>query len=319
MFNILLQCKYNSLNLIFLAINLLFFSCTKEVTIDLPQFEPKLVVDCLFGHDDTLRLNLSKTKGILDFNEKKAIENALVIISEEGNNPDTLYHAGDGKYISKLIAKLTQSYTLDVSAPGFPTVNANDIMVHASPNMGNVSYIENIYVDEEAGYIVSQARIEILDDGTGKNYYELILRNRHLIPARNTDELRISNVIYLQSIDPVLSNESDIEYHPESLIFSNELFKGHSYILTVNYVTQPQYIHNNDLLEYDHDLIIILRKTSKAYYQFKKHLTRHLYHQESDFWSGVGEPVPMFSNIKGGYGIFAAYSGITDTIINSVR
>lgn len=59
----------------------------------------------------------------------------------------------------------------------------------------------------------------------------------------------------------------------------------------------------------------VLRTTSQAYFNYRKYWIRHKNNQQTGnriedplFISLVGDPVPMYTNVEGGYGIFAAYN-----------
>ena len=59
----------------------------------------------------------------------------------------------------------------------------------------------------------------------------------------------------------------------------------------------------------------ILRTTSRAYYKYRKSWIRHSNNQQIGnqieellFMTLIGDPVPMYTNVEGGYGIFAAYN-----------
>jgi hypothetical protein len=50
----------------------------------------------------------------------------------------------------------------------------------------------------------------------------------------------------------------------------------------------------------DIDYILELRSISKEFYAYKKRLIRHVENQCSDIWDGMGNPLPMYSNIEMG-------------------
>ena len=76
----------------------------------------------------------------------------------------------------------------------------------------------------------------------------------------------------------------------------------------------PIKYNTGELVDPDYKLIVVLRSVSESYYRYKKMLPEHLNAQQYDFWQGQGDPVEMFTNIEGGYGIFGAYSTVRDTL-----
>lgn len=115
------------------------------------------------------------------------------------------------------------------------------------------------------------------------------------------------------SSDPVIKSEGLMDYEPNSILLSDELINGKSYKLKINYA--PPFRPD----EPNYKLIIQLRSVSEQYYKYSKSLSIHKFYQESSIWNGMGTPVPMSSNIEGGYGIFAAYSVTTDTIFKTIK
>ncbi|MFP5471942.1 MAG: hypothetical protein ACLGGV_10145, partial [Bacteroidia bacterium] len=58
-----------------------FFSCTKEVKIDLPKAEQKMVVNCLFTKDSNFLVNLTELNDAFD-NQVYVINNAAISLYE---------------------------------------------------------------------------------------------------------------------------------------------------------------------------------------------------------------------------------------------
>jgi hypothetical protein len=64
----------------------------------------------------------------------------------------------------------------------------------------------------------------------------------------------------------------------------------------------------------DIHFILRFRAVSKNYYQFKNDFHQHLESGYYDIWDGTGEVVRLNGNIQNGYGIFAGYSEVIDTL-----
>ncbi|MBN2777107.1 MAG: DUF4249 family protein, partial [Bacteroidales bacterium] len=56
------------------------------------------------------------------------------------------------------------------------------------------------------------------------------------------------------------------------------------------------------------------RSISKEMYDYRKSLIKHVYNQQTGDVQLFGDPVPMFSNIKNGLGVFAGYSEVFDSL-----
>jgi len=285
-----------------IAIILVFLSCfilgcEKEVQIDLPEHKTQPVLNCLFSQDSIFKVHLSKTVSIVN-NFSSKISDATVHLYENELFIEELTFDGN-IYTSTILPKTNIKYQIKVNTPKFQNITAFDY-TPSKPNFISTSYQENVYTDEE-GYDMSQLTIEFQDNPNKKNYYEVVFYAK--------EETSIPFVPYFdeKNNDPVLLNEELLKLAPEILVFSDELFNGTTYKLKINYSS----------IEDNLGLKIYFRHITENYYNYKKRLIIHLYNQEHDIWEGVGEPVTMYTNIEGGYGIFAGYSEITKLLKNN--
>ncbi len=280
----------------FILLSLVIFSCEKEIQIDLPEHKAQPVLNCLFSQDSIFKVHLSKTTSIVN-NFPSKISDATVHLYENELFIEELTFDGN-IYTSTILPKTNKKYQIKVNTPKFQNITAFDY-IPSKPNLISTSLQKNAYTDEE-GYDMGQLTIEFQDNPNKKNYYEVLLivkeTNRPYAPYY--DE---------KNNDPVLLNEESLAYEPESLVFSDELLNGSTYKLKINYSS----------IEDNLDLKIYFRHITKNYYNYKKRLIIHLYNQEHDIWEGVGEPISMYTNIEGGYGIFAGYSEITKILKNN--
>lgn len=285
---------------------LLLFGCTKEINIELPVKEPKIVVNSLFSDDTQVSVFIFKTR--TPFDEKEfLIENANVLLYT-GNTTDTLQYMGEGIYTSNLLSKVNTEYQLEVKANGFEKVTTRDYIPNQIPQPVISSFKDSIGVDEE-GYYYSQFTISFIDNANEKNYYEVFIE--HLLFE---DEIWSRNCF---SKDLIIAYEGLNNYHPNTIIFSDDFINGIEKELSINYY--PVTYGNptggqGELVDTNYKVIVHFRSISESYYKYKKRLVVHLAGQEFDFWAGSGEPVQMFSNVEGGYGIFAGYTEKVDTI-----
>jgi len=135
-------------------------------------------------------------------------------------------------------------------------------------------------------------------------------------PNKYTSSYSISFQIEPVIADPVLRAESDLDYSPFTYLFSDKLFNGQQYLMknkfmsavtggyfTTSFAPEPK-VH-----------YAILRTVSRNYFNYRKLWLRHYRNQqignkveEPISTTLLSSPIPMYSNIKGGYGIFAAYN-----------
>ncbi len=279
---------------IFLASN----SCTREVTIDIPEHAPKPVLNCLFANDSIFKVHPGMSSSILG-------EPLLITDGEEiklyGNNTflESLIWE-NGAYVSSTTAQANVQYQIEWEKDG-NKITSSDYIPEPSP-IESASYRDSAGIDE-FGDKYSECTIVFTDNPQQTNYYEISLlinytRDGEIIPYRPS----------VFSSDPIVKAEGLDEFEPLSIIFSDEMINGNTYELKLNYFT---YILDENS---QYSLIVKFRSVTENYYNYSKSLLKHRFYQESNIWNGFGSPVPMFTNIEGGYGIFAGYAVDIDTI-----
>lgn len=301
---------------IVLPVILAIAGCYKEVKIDVPEQEILPVVNSIFQTDSVISLTLNQTQPILE-NDPTTITDAVVTLYENGLEKEVLEYDEDA-FKSSSVAKLGNEYRVEVEIPGFESATATEKLPDF-PKVITAFYKDSVYIGDE-GDLFSQATIEI-ENTPGEDYFELDMfywNPDYEQPEIDDEYYYVYSGAYLY-FDPVLNdiviqNEGLLSYIPSILVFSDELMTAEKYTLRVNFRSFANRLFS-DNPDSDYVLIMKLRKVSKNYYQYKKTLLQHIETQFGDIWDGVGQPLPVFNNIENGYGIFAGYSQVTDTIL----
>jgi hypothetical protein len=294
-------------NYFLIAIFLFLISCEKEIEIKFPEIENQLVADCFFTPDSIFKVFVTNTQSFNHYS-KSFIPDALVKLYENEVFIENLQHIDSGFYVSNSEKKpeINKTYKIIISEPGYDEISADDIV----PDLPVLNYItknDTGSIDQE-GEFHTTININFTDNASVKNYYEIkvfyLLRVDDSIPT----------LIKCQSDDLLIKNEGLLDYDPNTLIFNDELINGKNYNLKLickNYTINgfPHYLYNPD-----YKIIAHFRAISEEYYLYKKKLIVHLYNQGGDFFEGIGEPVQMYTNIENGFGIFAGYSCVVDTV-----
>lgn len=262
---------------------LFFTSCTKEIEINTSGFEKKLVVNSLFTPDKPFEFRFSYT--ILPNESLPVFTDSihLWLYENESQVLDTLFLSDT--FSSSYYSKSGCSYRLKVFVEGYDTIYACDtVPTQVSVQDGSIKLIS---IDKYQTQ-TCLTTITIPDPVHVSNYYEMFYKD-----AQYDYENKIT--------DPVLLNEGDISYYPETYFFSDKLFDGKNYTLQIKCN-----------LFFNTPSKVILRNISYNYYMYRKYWTRHSYNQVAiDKGIGAliytGEPQPMYNNIVNGYGVFAAY------------
>jgi hypothetical protein len=287
----------------FLVLSLAFtlFSCEKEVTFKKDDQPKKLVVNSFFTPDSLLKIHVSSSLSTDEWNIV-TIDNAKVSLFQGDSLVEYLRPYGNGIYKTVSFHPLPEkSYSISVSADGYDDVQATDNVPSFKTKIENLQLYRNAATDED-GTELDEIRFTFSDSSYINNYYEAKVTLAYI----ENDEIEYT-IPYITSKDPVIQQEGDLYYYPNTFVFSDELFNGKKKRLSI-YFGGVSCIGCADPF-----VLVELKSISLNYYNYKKKLVRHVENQYSDIWDGMANPVHMYTNIENGYGIFASYYSTTDT------
>lgn len=131
-----------------------------------------------------------------------------------------------------------------------------------------------------------------------KQYYEVIIKTYSNDYEDNADLVNITEPLILHEGLPIA-------------LFTNELIKNEIYEMTLNYTTNSFSYMDMNL----YPLVLEVRNISYDYYQFIKSLYLYEIGRFPDALGSSSSVFPVYSNVKGGNGIFSGYSSCqSDTI-----
>lgn len=297
-----------------ILIGLLFICCEKEISIDVSEPPSSLVVNSLFSNDSVLRIRLGKTYGILESKETNNVS-ANIELYEEDKLIDTLQPNGDN-FESDQIPVEGKNYEISIKLSDGSIITAQDY-IPSTPQVISSVYRDSVFVGDE-GDIFSQVSLEINDNDSDNNFYEVSLALKVIGNENDLPSYLSETDLFFEPInnDIVLLNEGLLSYFPNFLLFTDELFNEKIYNLNISFRPQNISFYGNNSNQ-NIGLVIEFRNVSENYYKYKRGLLQHVFNQDGDIWDGTGEPVQLFDNINNGYGIFAGYNQLTDTIYKS--
>ncbi len=272
-------------------------SCQKVIEIDLPPADSKVVVNSFFTDGSQIKVHLSKSIGILE-NGFPECNDATVVLLINDVKTDTLY-PDDGYFYSHVIAEIGKSYSLVVSAPDMDSVFCEDI-VPEKAILQNYVFTDSVLIDED-GFVINELKLDF-QDIAGPNFYEVELVANDFVSGEKVF------LWFKKNSDPIITSTGLLDYSPRTLIFSDKMFDGKHCSVKIYFAA------NWDL---DYNLKIIFRSVSETYFKYKEKQFAYLFSLENDIFSGMSEPIQLYSNITGGYGIFAGYSSDEKVIIVS--
>jgi hypothetical protein len=273
-------------------------SCESIIEYDLPETDPKMVLNCYFNNDSVWEVKIYESKNILENDDYKFVPGASVEIADQNRTVYPLTYIGFGKYISLNNDKplIGSTYTISAVHPSYDDVSATSTL----PTKVDILSIDTNSVTLY-GYPELESKISFLDPKNENNYYSLKLIYSSVTVFQYdslfADTISSSWPLYYYS------NESQFTdtwiYTADGIVFSDELFDGKTYNLTI--ISEKPYLFNNEFetvisaeLQYE------LESVSEEVFLYKKSL------EEQNFanYDPFAQPVQVFNNITGGFGIF---------------
>lgn len=288
--------RYTKL-IIFLCV--LCTACVKEFDMDKIDVQPpKLVVNSFFTPDSVMKIHVSSSSSTKE--KPLNITNAHIKLFKDGVLISQPQSIGNGWYNSYHFPEVNSIYEIQVDASGFESVYAKssvpELPTYITPPIAKKVGVMFVDGDEK---LVFNTHLSFKDIENQNNYYEFFFGS-------------LIFTIHSQT-DPSLLMDSDLDikdYIP-SLIFSDFLFKNQEKNLII-YGLGSVFVDEYSPEPVLHPFKLKFHSVSEEYYKYRKSANRHFYLQNTSFhWDDpvsyvfVGNPVDLYTNIHGGYGVFA--------------
>lgn len=300
----------------FLIIIIVFTSCEKTITVDIPQRSPKLVINGWVQKDDVIRVFIGKSRNVLQpldqslpQIENYVVKDATAVLYEDNVAIDTLdYVPFEYTYISADTLHSGKTYTLKVTAPGFTEAEVTT----GVPSQSTITSVQRIRNARTTSDGVMQDEVLVkLNDPMEANYY-LVQFYRAPYMGQST------GMVYCVSttdkdIEPIGDEadpfSTDNCYDGSSLLMGDANFNGQEKILRF-------FIDSYELSEYTGPLgeiylpYVKVNRITEDYFRFVK--SYHVHYNSTD--NPFAEPSNVYSNVKNGYGSFTAYTMAVDSL-----
>ncbi len=287
-----------------LLVVLLFVSCEKEVKFGF-EHQPKLNLICILNPDSTVTANLTLSKSLDSPARIKSVDNAVVTLYEEDNIFGALERKGNGQYGLDKKPREGKKYKITAEAKDYSPVFAETTV----PNRPVIQYTKEItgYLESDNGRALFDLHVKIEDKPGKDNYwvYESWVVNRRRYAGVN----KVINTPYLDSFNKRIDTDSKYGYTLFlGIRLSDEGYDGQLMEFTIADFTEGT--------EKSHTEAVYFLNTEEYYDKYIKTsiINRMKETSELPFF----EPVQIYSNVKGGYGIFGA-GAITKIKLYPVR
>lgn len=293
-------------------------SCKKEVNIDIPNNERKIVLNSVLFADSVFSVNIYKSNHIQDKTLALLyLNNAKVDILEGGNLLETLKLDSAGCYIGDkgILAQEGHNYEIVVNVPNLKQVKAKVGVLKQVPIISIDSIGEEQYDFDHRGEMdvnkFTIYQVKFKDIPNEKNYYRLKVNLPLVVDTLyNYDSTKYT--IYkhyadvgIQTEDPVieLTNETDGYYY-----FSDILFDGKEYNFNISIM--PDFvsdIYSEDGMSfktvkesYKDDITISLEHISYEMFIYMKSVVIQHNTQGAELFF---QAAPVYINVEDGFGI----------------
>jgi len=293
----------------FLLIPLLFFtlSCERTIDFEIPDTGRQLTLNCFFQNGKYLRLDLTKSQYVLDsIKEFEGIVNADIVLYENNQFFQKLFENGYGGYQSTIILNENCNYRIEVLTENFPLLYAES-SIPIKTKILNLSAKKVIgkYGNDVVEYVVG-----LKDDPKNENYYFIAVHQKigyykydvelgkDVLKSYSTGQKHL----YCDDPNIIQANEPK-----KGLLISDKFINREIYniVFSTNYNFEIEL----DSTKIDLGAFIEFQLVSKDFIQYYKSLIKYQDFHDTYFM----EPIPVYSNIENGFGIFA---GCSSTYLN---
>lgn len=291
----------------------LTFSCRKELDIDIPDNERKIVLNTIAMNDSVFSANVFRSNHVQDGKmELLYLNNATVSLFENGSLIETLSLDSDGYYLgSTTTAQVGHEYEITVSVPNLESVTAKATVLHQIPitsiDSTGVSNYENYYGYYEEGaneFITYDVKFQ--DIPNEKNYYRLkinapMVADTFFYYDNETDSLIYDiyyTSIYSYTEDPVIEVWAWLDGY---YYFSDILFDGDEYEFEFG-IQLPSFEdkgYKNEIIM--SDISVSLEHISYDMFNYMRSIDMQ---NDTEGMEMFFQSVPVFINVENGFGIF---------------
>jgi hypothetical protein len=288
----------------------LLFGCEKEIDFNGKTPSPKIVVNSIVNaRSDTNRIKISES--VFDYSGQQPgiVENPEIHLYINGKTCNQIWLdtiTGVHTYY-KFAAALNKGDKIDFSihTAKHGTVKGSDQV----PDIAEIRDIETFWFKKE-GLSYLRMFVTVEDNARERNFYRIVVKSRADLvhPSQQApltywdlQEVFIDDeVLFHNPVETEEANKSPNYYR----IFSDELFQGKEYRLNV-------YIRYDDFSK-SPETDYVRQYVKAEIHTLSENLYQNLNSQEQASGMVTGdvfsEPVKIYTNMQGGYGILGIYS-----------
>lgn len=265
---------------------------SQVVEVEIPEHEPRLVLNARFdSRAQGLDALVSNSLGILDTAQYSVFPEASVRLYIDGALfRDFQFEPEKALFFASLDEPLGNQpglYRLEASTPGLGSV-------YAEQRMPRLVEIESVKVEKEGavsgeGEKADEIKIQFTDPAGEDNYYAVRVDFLTKISFQPGDTVEYVYPLFTSTLDQIVQQGREYDH-----LFSGQSFDGNRYTLSLYAEYGIDFDDPNARVK------VYLFSLSREAYLYDLSLKQYSDTADNPF----AEPVTVFSNIEGGYGIF---------------
>ena len=307
--------------ILFILMIVSILACTKTLDFDDEGLANTLVFNGIIQSGDSFKASLNRSSSILSETYGNGMfAGGTIQLYENGTLLSTASNQFGQFSLTDIKPKAGANYRIVVNSEN-ETVEAQTTI----PEKANVLSLDTASIKDQNNYNYTIYKLKLKDQG-GDDYYRIFTTTENLTLQINSAD-KVPRKYYLQknensilTDDPVFKSlynnfgGETLDIGPENIyhIFPDDYFKGKEYSMqfrayTTNFGNDYYYSNptNPAIFQGKKNIysrnVIHIQKLSKELYTYMKYLKLYDFYHDNPF----AEPVPVYSNIKNGIGIFA--------------
>jgi hypothetical protein len=275
-----------------ICIILLTVSCDKKISLRLPDYSSKIVVNGELNTNSTVKVEVSRSIPIMDATDSTGylLTDANAELFENGVSIGKLVYF-NGFFTLNYKPLAGKKYRLEVSRKDLIPASAEIDIPAAIPSSS--TYIDSVGIDNN-GFPIGQLTINFKDNGATSNYYELGIRNYDA-------SIQTWFALDFSSDDVIFLNNQKLDNG--AYVFSDITFNGQTKSVKISIPFGT--VNGSPKFE------ISIKTFSEEYYRYLQQL-RDYQDNSNPFWSA--DPILLKTNVKSGLGMVGGVYNAKDTI-----
>lgn len=304
--------------LVFIIALILSTGCKEIIEYDEKSVREALVVSGILEKGKAIEIRLSKSINRFDDVGYQQLEDKTIVYYEDGVRMGELRNAGRGRYVSDdFLPTPGKAYRIEILENGKEIASAETFL----PLPLSINGLDSV-----SRIINGNKRLLVklrFDEPPGtQNFYRLELREELFVPY-----LTSKNEVSVQMITVPVEINTEKNWLIRGMGLFSENDKFYDWAGNRFNIFSDRYIQGNKVsLELDMPYFrtdsvlgtnrkIYLQNISRDYFYYLRSVMQQVSTSENPF----NEPVQIYTNIKGGVGIFGAFSQSVDSLIHINR